>query len=726
MANEFVLIRCRAGIYLKVFLILTIILSGESHSQNVWNWIQPVPTGNLLYSVSFPEANTGYAAGAFGTIIKTTDGGLTWALQSSQSDKDLSEILFVNSNTGFAAGKDGIILRTSDGGKNWFQCSSGVSSYLHDIFFINETAGYITGLSGTILKTKDGGIKWQQPKSIINASLFCMSFLNESTGVIGGYNTILKTINGGKTFTQLNADIDPSTAVTGIAYADSITIYAAGNSPHGIFYKSVNAGLNWTKTSLDLPYLFGGSVDLVRSICFVDKNSGYIITDFGTILRTSTGGINWTKDSSFRPSYAKSFTMYDINFSDALHINISGGGGTIIRSTDGGIKWFTAAGNKKTIYKSCFTDNSTGFAVGENGSVIKTENGGSSWDSLDTFTTKALRAIYFEGDKTGYVAGDRGVIFKTTDLGRSWTDQTHYTNLDYNDIRFINEIGIAAGGNPENGRAFIFKTDNGGVNWYEVYDSLGFGVLNSVAFLNNTNWFAAGSNGDILKSFDAGESWHSYHITDEDLRSISFSDPLNGFIAGTYGAVFKTEDGGNEWERKFPGPVNTLNSINYPKAGKVIIAGNSGTIVTSDDGGNSWSIIPKITTNELFAVSEVNDELFAFGEYGTILSSKVSGNTLASVSDKEVIDPAAYLYQNFPNPFNPETVINYSISKSSNVILKVYDARGREVNVLINKIQNAGKYGVTFTGNDLAGGIYFYSLSIDNRIVSAKKMLVLK
>jgi len=85
------------------------------------------------------------------------------------------------------------------------------------------------------------------------------------------------------------------------------------------------------------------------------------------------------------------------------------------------------------------------------------------------------------------------------------------------------------------------------------------------------------------------------------------------------------------------------------------------------------------------------------------------------------------LEQNFPNPFNPSTVIGYNLRDAGNVILKVYDSLGNEISTLVNEYQNPGSYQSTFNaGNSLlASGIFFYRLTI-NGLTLTKKMLCLK
>lgn len=83
------------------------------------------------------------------------------------------------------------------------------------------------------------------------------------------------------------------------------------------------------------------------------------------------------------------------------------------------------------------------------------------------------------------------------------------------------------------------------------------------------------------------------------------------------------------------------------------------------------------------------------------------------------------LYQNHPNPFNPSTQIRYQLSVSSQVSLKVYDFLGHEVAVLVNAIQNAGQYQVTFNASELSSGVYIYQLDTGG-VLYTKKMLLVK
>ncbi|MDP4115422.1 MAG: T9SS type A sorting domain-containing protein [Bacteroidota bacterium] len=96
-----------------------------------------------------------------------------------------------------------------------------------------------------------------------------------------------------------------------------------------------------------------------------------------------------------------------------------------------------------------------------------------------------------------------------------------------------------------------------------------------------------------------------------------------------------------------------------------------------------------------------------------------------AVNDQSINAKDYSLAQNYPNPFNPSTTITFSTPKESKVSLKVYDALGREVAVLVNDVKSAGQYHINFDGKNLSSGVYFYKLAIDG-FVQTKKMMLMK
>src|ERR1035437_5380448 len=106
-----------------------------------------------------------------------------------------------------------------------------------------------------------------------------------------------------------------------------------------------------------------------------------------------------------------------------------------------------------------------------------------------------------------------------------------------------------------------------------------------------------------------------------------------------------------------------------------------------------------------------------------IVTTTVATNIIGA--DPQQIPVQFTLGQNFPNPFNPETKINYSIAKEGHVKLTVFNAIGNKVATIVNEYKPAGNYSIQFNGSNLASGIYLYRLESGN-YSAAKKFILLK
>jgi len=98
---------------------------------------------------------------------------------------------------------------------------------------------------------------------------------------------------------------------------------------------------------------------------------------------------------------------------------------------------------------------------------------------------------------------------------------------------------------------------------------------------------------------------------------------------------------------------------------------------------------------------------------------KKSDDLLKENNNSEVNQNEFFLSNN-PNPFNPVTIISFSIPKTYYVSLIVYDLLGREIAVLVNQVKEAGQYQVEFNANSLSSGVYIYKLQLGNKIITKK------
>lgn len=130
-------------------------------------------------------------------------------------------------------------------------------------------------------------------------------------------------------------------------------------------------------------------------------------------------------------------------------------------------------------------------------------------------------------------------------------------------------------------------------------------------------------------------------------------------------------------------------------------------------GGLGLATAPQ-TTSFFFPLNNSQWRSFKFSLSGIVGVNGLSENL-----------PSGFkLMQNYPNPFNPSTKIKYEIPVASNVTLKVFDIKGSETAVLVNKKQNAGVYEIEFKGDDLSSGVYFYQLVTDGFTETRRMMLI--
>jgi len=107
--------------------------------------------------------------------------------------------------------------------------------------------------------------------------------------------------------------------------------------------------------------------------------------------------------------------------------------------------------------------------------------------------------------------------------------------------------------------------------------------------------------------------------------------------------------------------------------------------------------------------------------------AEIKGSTVlaTAVKDEDLVPREIQLAQNYPNPFNPSTTLQYSITKSSHVVLEVFNVLGQSVARLVDGQLNAGTYRVTFDASRLSSGVYLYRLKAGD-FVQTKKMVLMK
>jgi len=519
-------------------LTLTLILSNTAFPQSQWYWLQPLPTGATLNSVDFIDRNTGYTCGKAGTITKTTNGGLNWVLLGQITTADLNDIECIDINTCITVGNSGVIFKTTNGGLNWTNIPSGTTGFLQDLDFANNMTGYATGVNGLLLKTTNSGNNWTIIPFGVSSTLHSVSFISGNKGAIGGLNNIYTTTNAGLNWISFQGGTFFDYFET-VEYVNDSTVYGL-LIPADKVFKSTNSGLSWN--SFEIEFLEPTS-EIPRWVSFKNENTGYMVTNHGSIGMTTNGGVNWTSDTSFMPPYPYADVFFHVDADDIGNANVSGTGGLVIRTSNSGLSWEKQAGAVQDYSDIFFSNENTGYVSGRYGMLIKTTDAGLTWNSINLNTTFSINQIYFSNTNTGYICGDSRLVMKTTNAGGNWVELiTPAADTNITSIYFINSNSGFIG---TYGSGTILKTSNSGLNWRHVFKVTGLvgSVTNEFDFMNDMYGVAAANN-SIFFTSNSGDNWTSTIFPSRIFRTISFIDSLNIIAGSLQRVIIKSTNGG--------------------------------------------------------------------------------------------------------------------------------------------------------------------------------------
>ncbi|MCL2026421.1 MAG: YihY/virulence factor BrkB family protein [Leptospirales bacterium] len=239
----------------------------------------------------------------------------------------------------------------------------------------------------------------------------------------------------------------------------------------------------------------------------------------------------------------------------------------------------------KTVFSDIQFIDAEGWAVGNQGIILYTENGGKNW-KLRKWGNISFNSIYMADKKNGFAAANNGILLSTDDGGKSWrTLKFGDIMLDFTSIKMKNNIGIVTVSNGT-----IFKTSDGGRTWENARLSNVILKrrlsLNNSFFIDNDIWLL-GSNGMVFTSRDGGQSWQTTTIRNFDFTDAFFFNRNEGIITASKGRIFITSDGGATW-RADNLPTPRTNKL-FEKDGNLWALGDKGLAMISKDKGVTWS-----------------------------------------------------------------------------------------------------------------------------------------
>lgn len=541
------------------------------------------PYDNNLNGVFFIDNNTGIAVGgSYGTskIYRTTNGAASWdEITSPITNKTLNSVAFVTATTGFICGDDTTLLKTTDGGLSWAkviineQLPSSISS-LYSISFGDENHGIITGAAGLAFTTTDGGNTWQIDNSVpTNEFIYAATFSN-SKQIIGGQHATLITANVTLNVAQQQLATVTTTQVTDITQTSA---QSGGNVTADGGAEVFDRGMVWgTTQNPTIDNNFGistcgsGTGLFTCPLTSLTANTTYYVRAYATnSVGTAYGNqVSFTTPETpaditpalgwVMPQKTVTGTMYNLHMPSTSHVYAVGQVYStsyyprVYKSADAGQTWSTldypngdANWNFLGVF---FIDNNTGFVGGGynySGAIYKTTNGGTSWTQVKDVGYR-VNDITFINNTTGYACASNGKILKTTDSGETWEFLTSGSTANLSSISFANaNTGWVAG---EDG--VILKTTDGGQNWITQTLPLASILANNICAVSTDVAYAntVSLNERVYKTTDGGATWVALSgLPTSGLRDVYFVDLNKGWVATASNGMYYTNNGGSSW-----------------------------------------------------------------------------------------------------------------------------------------------------------------------------------
>lgn len=266
--------------------------------------------------------------------------------------------------------------------------------------------------------------------------------------------------------------------------------------------------------------------------------------------------------------------------------------GLILHTEDGGHTWQQQTSGVDHLL-SCVTFEASqwGWAAGWS-DILHTEDGGRSWHAQRVEPSSGgINSIFFITRKLGWVAINDGIILHTEDGGHTWQQQRSGTNAHLTSVTFVTEkSGWVVGG-----QSTVLHTEDGGHTWQKQNSNIGDLLeLSSVLFTSAQAGWVVGEDGVILHTENAGGTWQEIRTGFfNDLTSIAFATPENGWVVGGHGTILHTGDGGRTWRRQRSGADMVLKSVVFltPRLGWAAGGDYSQerVVLHTEDGGSHWS-----------------------------------------------------------------------------------------------------------------------------------------
>lgn len=681
--------------------------------------INPIDT-NILYigtgeTYGYERSIGGFVIrttrGSYGIgILKSTDGGSSWTKSldwSYQQQRGVQAIRLnpLNPSTIFAATTEGIY-RSRDAGTSWtlvMDVPMGEDVVIHsaDTTRVMVSCGNLGSPNAGVYVSLDAGDLW--------------------------FGCTLPQFSGKTLLEPFAANPD----VVFASVADSLTELEQG-VVHGL-WQTTDFGASWQRLhSRDVP-LYQGWFSHFVAVHPTDS------------LRVVHAGVSLTKsyDGGRHIAFVSGVHADNHNYAhdpvDPEILYVVGDGG-VYRSTNFGDTYVPLNNGLQTAqfyngFSSSAQDSNVAMGgLQDNGTIIYYGNpsdwkwrigGDGCWTAIDP-----------TNDYVMYGEFQYNIILRSLTRGTSFATITNGMQNDFG-AAFVAPFVLAPSRPTRlySGRTDVYLTDDRGDNWYPTSSGGildGNSVLSLVVAPSNFNIVYAGTaptvtRAHIFRSTTGGGNWAD--VTDGlpdrypmDI-AIDPADPSIVYVVfGGFGSghIFSSTNGGTTWSDvtgTLP-DVPTLSIAIDPANTRHLYLGNDFGVYVSTDRGDSWNLFSDGLSDAVIAMDlsiSPRDRRLRVATHGNGAYQRKLIHEGPVVAEEEPMLPSDFgLRPNYPNPFNPSTTIEYQMKVAGFVSIQVFDARGREVAVLVNEEKPAGSHSLRWDAGGLASGVYFVKMNVSD------------
>ena len=689
-----------------VFLIFLLIVVCFGFTQAGWK--QPGgPYGGAIFSIASSSS-----------AVVATDGNdiYVWNAANGWESKYHSplnlNLVYAYKGTFYAGCNFGIgLLISNDDGETWTRPTDAPGTLVTS-FCGTDSAMYL-GVFNGVMRSTDNGTTWDQ--RVTGLTVNVVQAFHDSI-YIGAFGGLYLSTDGGATPTLVHGGMPTANVFT--IWTDGNTIIAGTDRGP---YTSSDRGVSWVGPAVPLRSRFFGTIISRDTTLFASTDIGM----FTTGLRSNS----WQRISGLCPG-----AVFNTCFSGDTLLAACGGpptgageGAGIFRSTNFGATWSSESKGLTLLSSTCLLPAANGVMNGTPGAgVYYSSDAGDSWNSRLAGLTGATISGFADAGGVVLAATETG-LGVSSDAGQTWTMRSSglpggapLTSILVTDTAWF--CGVTGKG--------VYKSVNAGGAW--ATSNLGFSTSTITTMLAYDSVIYAGTADRGLYRRKTGQAvWINISSTIASNLFSALGVHGTRLFAGTNGlGLYYSDDHGDHWTAVnfgLPGGTTPIRITGILSQGaSVIVSTSDFGVYVSTTNGATWTDVNTGLGNRAVTAIAIRDGiLYAGTSVGGVWTRPISEILGVKESYVGTVPEQYTLSDNYPNPFNPETRINYALPVQSYVRLMVYDMLGREVASLVDGIKPAGSYFANFDASRLSSGVYMYSLQTPG-FRTVKKMVLVR